>query len=488
MKTNIKVLLGVLALAVIGAAVYFSKSELQKSATRRPVQRPDYEISSITVDPANPVEGENFKISVVVKNKSSTVAATVPSKTLLHLSGQPLPIATTQPLGPLATEEEVWQTTSAQRRLLIRSCADADRVIAESEERNNCREITLDLLPPPIQEQPPLPRCTDDQYTCDSWTACSAEGSQTGTSCRVRPGTGPGTGCVIPPEPLTRACTPPPPPPPPMPDLVIESASAGQNSVEGSIYVHVTIRNAGTAAANISFNNPLMLSAYLTNSAGSPSGGGFRTLETTVYATGNTAFTFQSGATLFLYSRHFLTPIPDWSQVDVHGVRLTIDSRNNINESNETNNTYDVTIPPEFLAWRPLPDLMVDQFTINTTSPSAGNPVNFSGRIINRTYNGVTGIVAGASTATLTISGTSTYAGLGEVYRQNLAIPELISGTTTDSIGVNFEWPSASEGAYFAKICADSENVVVESYDYEYSNCSIYSGRGFFIVAPAASE
>lgn len=467
MKTKIKVVLGILALAVIGVTLYFSNTSLQKGKLQdaRRQAAPDLKITALSVLPTNPRVGDQITISASVRATGST-AATTTSLQIDSVAQPPLPGASTGRLNN-SSEIETWTWTAIEGTHVIQSCADAGLIITESDERNNCSNTTITVIP--------VPACTTEQYTCGTWSTCSMDGNQTGSSCAANSG----ITCVLP-SLITRVCTPR------FPDLTIEDVTFTQTPYECRINANVMVRNNGNsdATAQTSSNDTVRLTAQRIDNIGNV----MATAPETYSMNGGTpsaGFCSSSGYCTFSLPSGNSTTIntttpPGWGWVPRDGeligggvgFRFTADYTNKIAESNEINNARDVIIPADYLACRPT-DLTVSNAQV-TGYDTDGLFADFRATTENL---GTTNITNPFSLSLLIDVGTTTSSGgwsrnsVGTVpnfsgsyfirsqdYAIDTTITELAGQSSIDDV---LRW-NGNPGAHTFTVCANSTRGILE--------------------------
>ncbi len=136
------------------------------------VPPPDTVISSMTVSPEEPVEGDNITVLVTIKNLGDGLAA--PTLVRLYNNGSPIAIKDVPEIDPDTVSTKTFTVTAWEGDFALEAVADSGQSIAESNEANNKKLVALNVLPPPITNPgpatappPPAPRPPEDSVFLD---------------------------------------------------------------------------------------------------------------------------------------------------------------------------------------------------------------------------------------------------------------------------------------------------------------------------------
>jgi hypothetical protein len=136
------------------------------------VPPPDLVIEEMTVSPEEPMEGDNLTVLVTIKNIGGGLAA--PTLVRLYNNGSPIAIKEVPEIDPGAVSTETFTVTAWEGDFALEAVADSGQSIAESNEANNKKLVTLNVLPPPIPDPgsstappPPPPRPPEDSVFLD---------------------------------------------------------------------------------------------------------------------------------------------------------------------------------------------------------------------------------------------------------------------------------------------------------------------------------
>lgn len=152
MKLKIKLLIGIIAVAIAGTAVYFSSAALQRGAEIPFGRRADYLIENgIALSLQIPREGEQIVFTSKISNRGRGKKKDIKeSSARLEIDGIEVPPDNiTSPLDANVSENESWTLAGGLTagNHSARVCADSKNEIEEISEINNCHAISLFVHP-----------------------------------------------------------------------------------------------------------------------------------------------------------------------------------------------------------------------------------------------------------------------------------------------------------------------------------------------------